>query len=241
VSDSPAVAGPHPVELAGLLHELSALLLAADDVTQALDRLAVFASGAVPSAVRCSVTLIAEGEPLSLAASGPRAQAFDELQHRNGHGPGLDAARTRTLVTVADLTTDPRWPDLADCARAEGVRSMVAIPLDVERSSVGALSVFMADPHGVDPGLLLTAMAIVNQAEILLTELGRRAALIEGATVDRAAGVIIAQRGCGVREAYEVLRDTAQRLGLDRRVVAERLIAAAARVRAATPDRAATP
>jgi len=41
--------------------------------------------------------------------------------------------------------------------------------------------------------------------------------------------VIIAQRGCGVQEAYEVLRDTAQRLGLDRRTVAERLIAAAAR------------
>jgi AmiR/NasT family two-component response regulator len=72
-------------------------------------------------------------------------------------------------------------------------------------------------------------MAIVNQAEVLLAELSRREALHDGAAVDRAVGVIIAQRGCGVHEAYDVLRETSQRLGLDRNAVAERLIAAAAR------------
>ena len=87
----------------------------------------------------------------------------------------------------------------------------------------------MGEPGGIDPELLLTAMAMVSQAEVILGELRRREGLREGATVDRAAGVIIAQRGCGVQEAYDVLRDTAQRLGMDRQAVAERLIAAAAR------------
>jgi AmiR/NasT family two-component response regulator len=71
-------------------------------------------------------------------------------------------------------------------------------------------------------------MAIVSQAELLLGEIRRRSALGGGATVDRAAGVIIAQRGCGVREAYDVLEDTANRLGLDQYAVANRLVAAAA-------------
>jgi len=53
-----APAGPHPVELAGLLHELTARLLGADDVPQALDRLAAFAAATVPGALRCSVALI---------------------------------------------------------------------------------------------------------------------------------------------------------------------------------------
>jgi hypothetical protein len=224
--DPPA---PHPVELAGLLHELSVHLLAADDLSRALDRLAVFAAGAVPGVLRCSVTLIADGEPLTLAASGPQAQALDDLQYAIGQGPGLDAARARTLVSTQDLPADPRWPELADCARAQGVHSVAAVPLDVQRSSVGAMTLFVAQPHGIDPDLLLTAMAIVNQAEVLLAELTRREALSEDATVDRAVGVIIAQRGCGVREAYDVLRDTAQRLGMDRRSVAKRLVAAAAR------------
>jgi hypothetical protein len=41
--------------------------------------------------------------------------------------------------------------------------------------------------------------------------------------------VIIAQRNCGVQDAYAFLQDTAQRLGLDRRTLADRLIAAVAR------------
>jgi len=109
------------------------------------------------------------------------------------------------------------------------VHGIVAIPMDVQRTSVGSLSLFVGTPGGIGPEWLLTAMAVVSQAEVLLGELRRREGRREGATVDRAAGVIIAQRGCGVQEAYEVLRDTAQRLGLDRRTVAERLIAAAAR------------
>jgi ANTAR domain/GAF domain len=220
--------GPHPVELAGLLHELSALLLSADDLSQALHRLAAFTARAVPGARRCSVVLIGERAPLTVAASGAHAQAFDDLQYTTGQGPGLDAARTRTLVTAHDVARDPRWPELSDCARAEGLHAVAAIPLDVQRSWVGALSLYARRGEGIGPDLLLTAMALVGQAEVLLGELRRRAALGEGATVDRAAGVIIAQRGCGVHEAYDVLEDTANRLGLDRHTVADRLVAAAA-------------
>lgn len=216
------------MEVAGLLHELSVLLLGADDVPQALDRLAVFAAGVVPGAVRCSVALIGEGGPPTLAASGSRAQALDDLQYATGDGPSLEAARTRAVVAVHDLSTDGRWPELAERARAEDVHAVASIPLDLRRAAVGAVTLFATQP-GIDPEALLTAMAVVGQAELLLGEVHRRAGLCAGSTVDRAAGVIIAQRGCGVREAYDVLRDTSQRLGLPREEVAERLIAAAAR------------
>jgi hypothetical protein len=225
----PPGGGLHAVELAAQLHELSVQILTADEVGQALDRLVTFAAVAVPGALRCSVVLIGDGEPLTRAAAGAGAEALDDLQYELGHGPGLEAARTRSLVTAPDLASDARWPGLADCARADGVRAVAAIPLDVPRSAVGSLSVYLAEPGGVDPELLITVMALSNQAEVLLGELRRREAHGAGAIVDRAAGVIIAQRGCGVHEAYDVLQETAQRLGLDQRAVAERLIAAAAR------------
>lgn len=221
--------GPHPMELAALLNELSIRLLSADDVAQALDRLVTFAAGAVPGAVRCSVVLIGDGEPLIRATAGAGGDDLDERQYESGHGPGLEAARTRAVVTASDLTGDARWPDLAEPARSAGVRAVAAVPLDVPRSSVGSLSVYLAEDGPVGPELLIVTMALVNQAEVLLDELRRREALGEGATVDRAVGVIIAQRGCGVHEAYDVLQETSQRLGMDRRAVAERLIAAAAR------------
>ena len=226
--ESTTPAGLQAVELAGLLHELSVRLLAAEDLPAAVRRLAEFAQRAVPGAVRCSVVLIGDGEPLLHGAAGHTGQAFDDVQFASGEGPGLEATRGRSLVTAQDLAGDPRWPHLAACALEQGLHSVAAIPLEVRRSSVGALSLFLSRPGAVDPDLLLTTMAIVGQAEVLLGEVHRRAGLREGAVVDQAVGVIIAQRGGGVQEAYDVLRDTAQRLGLDRQVVAERLIAAAA-------------
>ncbi|WP_433375998.1 ANTAR domain-containing protein [Actinoplanes sp. CA-142083] len=225
---SAALSGPHAVELAGLLHELSVRLLGAESFASALERLAALAIGAVPGVVRCSVALIGEGGPLTCTAAGPSGEGVDELQYALSTGPGLHAARTRALVTVNDLTTDERWPELAEPARAEGVRAVVAVPLDVPRAEVGAVSLYLDGPGNLGPDLLLTAMALVNHAEVLLGELRRRDETSTDAAVDRAVGVIIAQRGCGVREAYDVLGETAQRLGLDRRAVADRLIAAAA-------------
>jgi GAF domain-containing protein len=222
--------GPHPLELAGLLHELSALLLSAEGFTPGLERLARFAANTVPGAVRCSVALIGEGGPPAQAGHGSAGQAVDDLQYATGTaGPGLEAARTRTLVTVPDLASDQRWPQLAEAARSEGVHGVAAVPLDLPRAEVGALSLYFDEPGAPGPDRLLIAMALANQAEVLLDELRRRETLSAGATVDQAIGVIIAQRGCGVREAHDVLRDTAQRLGLDRRAVADRLLAAAAR------------
>jgi hypothetical protein len=222
------LSGPHAVEIAGLLHELTARLLGADSFAEAVERLAAFGASAVPGAVRCSVTLIGEGGPATITGHGPAGQQLDEVQYAVGGGPGLDAARTRTLVTSPDLARDERWPPLAAVAAESGARSVVAVPIDVQRVSVGALSLYAGRPGAIAPSTMVTAMAVANQAEVLLGELRRRDAQIEGATVDRAAGVIIAQRNCGVQEAYAFLQDTAQRLGLDRRTVAERLIAAVA-------------
>lgn len=226
----PAAAEPHAVELAGLLHELTVRLLSADRLTQALDRLAAFGASALPGDVmRCSVVLISEGGPLVSAAAGLPAETFDQQQYAQSTGPGLEAARTRSLVTVADLAADPRWPALQEAAVADGLGAVVAVPLDVRRSSVGSISLYSSAVGDLAPELLLTAMAVAGHAEVLLGELHRREALTEGAEVDRAIGVIIAQRGCGVQEAYAVLEESAQRLGLDRRTVAERLLTAAAR------------
>lgn len=221
--------GPHPLELAGLLHEVTVRLLTADSLHQALDRFAVFAAVTLPGIVRCSVVLISEGGPLTAAGAGPAGETFDREQYAGSAGPGMEAARTRGVVTAVDLPADPRWPELAAAARADGLRSVAAIPLDVRRSAVGAISIYPDRAGEVDPEVLVTTMALAGQAEVLLGELHRREALTEGAEVDRAVGVIIAQRGCGVQEAYAVLEESAQRLGLDRCTVAGRLVAAAAR------------
>ncbi|PRX25381.1 AmiR/NasT family two-component response regulator [Actinoplanes italicus] len=217
------------MELAGLLHELTVRLLSADSLNQALDRLAAFVTATLPGVARCAVVLIGEGGPLTSAGSGTAGETFDHLQYAGSAGPGLEAARTRAVVTSGDLTGDDRWPELCEAARSDGLRAVAAVPMDVRRTAVGAVSVYLDRAGEVGPEVLVTVMAMAGQAEVLLGELHRREALTEGAEVDRAAGVIIAQRGCGVQEAYAILHESAQRLGLPQAAVAERLVAAAAR------------
>jgi hypothetical protein len=236
---------PHAVELAGLLHELTASLISAESMPVAMDRLAVLAAGAVPGVAACSVTLIGDGAPRVYACSAPSARVLDDIQFASGGGPGLDATRTRTVVTCADLAEDDRWPEIARCAGETGLHAVAALPLDLQRNTVGALTLFGSAPGGVGPPWLIMAMAVVGQAEVLLGEVARRtdqaattadlvASMRGGATVDHAVGVIVAQRGCGVQEAYGVLHETAQRLGLRPREVAEKLVQSAVR-RAESP------
>ena len=242
----PAPHTPHPVELAGLLHELTSLLITADTMADAMDRLAAFAVDAVPGATVCSVTLIGDGAPRVHACSEAAARTLDDVQFATGRGPGLDATRTRTVVTCDDLAADERWPEFARSARDVGVHSVAALPLDIRRHTVGALNLFGSAPGGIDPSALIIAMAVVGQAEVLLSEVARRneqnatttdlvTSLRSGATIDHAIGVIVAQRGCGVQDAYAVLHDTSRRLGLRPHEVAERLVQAAVRN---APDRA---
>jgi hypothetical protein len=237
-AQAPSLDQPHPVELAGLLHELTALLLDAVDLQEGLTRLAAFTARSLPGTFRCSVTLIGDGTPMTMAASGRRGDELDDVQYATGQGPGLDATRTRTLVTCADLGADDRWPALSACAKRFGVGAVTSVPLDVRRHSVGALNLYAAE--SVEPSQLLTAMAVAGQSELLLAEVLRRTAqasttadlvgsLREGATVDHAIGVIVAQRGCDVGAAYAILQDTAERLDLRLDVVAERLLATASR------------
>ncbi len=233
----PAEPGPHPVELAGLLHELTAQLLAAADVQDAVDRLAAFARQALPAVARCCVALVGEGLPSTRAAAGDDIGGLDDPAHADGPAP--DAIRTRELVTTPDLGADPRWPALAAAAPAAGL-SVASVPLDVRRQSVGALTLLVPGRDRLEPGLLVTAMALAGQAEVLLGEVLRRGALAQqtaglitslraGAGLDHAVGVIVAQRGCGLPEAYAFLHETARRLGLAPDAVAGKIVDAAAR------------
>jgi hypothetical protein len=240
IRPSPQIDQPHPVELAGLLHEVTALLLDAVDLPDGLERLAAFTAGSLPGILRCSVTLIGDGVPMTLAASSARGRELDDVQYATGQGPGLDAMRTRTVVTCQDLAADDRWPAVSACAATLGVRSVASVPLDVQRHSVGALNLFVPDADGIGPPLLVTTMALTGQAELLLAEVHRRVtqatvtadlvtSLRAGATIDHAIGVIVAQRGCDVRQASAILHETADRLDLRPVVVAERLLATASR------------
>jgi GAF domain-containing protein len=232
------------VEIVALLRELTAQLIASQDLDQALDHLTRTTAGLVDGPAWCGVTLVRAGGPTTAAASEPLPANLDQAQYRAGDGPCLLAVRSREMVLVEDLAAEQRWPDWCRHALDSGVRAVLSVPIDIDDHIVGALNLYAGRVAGFPPDLELTAMLVAEHAALLLAAVldrsrlaglteDLRSALGDGETVNRAIGIVMAQRGCSAEDALEVLRQAATRLHQPLSLVAERLVETIAQ-RAAT-------
>jgi GAF domain-containing protein len=78
----------------------------------------------------------------TIAASGPVPERLDALQHQLDTGPCLTAAREQAVVRIDDIATDRRWETFRAAALRSGVGSMLCLPLRVDTSVLGTLSLY---------------------------------------------------------------------------------------------------
>ena len=227
--------GLHVVEVAAVLRQLTARLIASDDLDEALEELVETTAELVHGPSWCAVTLIRGGGPSTAAASTGLPAGLDEVQYRHSDGPGLQAIRTRELVISPDLARERRWPAWRRMALDHGVHGALAVPVDIDEHVIGALNLYCGAPDRFGADVGFTAMLVAEHAGLLLAAVldrGRLAglaaelseALADGEAVNRAIGIMMAQRGCSGEAALEVLRSTAGRLHLPLSTVAERLV-----------------
>jgi GAF domain-containing protein len=225
----------HVVEIVALLRELTARLITIDDLDQALESLVTTTARVVPGRSWCGITLLRAGAPGTEAASSPLPAGVDEIQYRTGDGPALAAVRTREMVVVGDLAADTRWRRWREAAVGNGISGVLSVPLDIDDHVIGALTLYAGEPHAFSPDVQLAAMLVAEHAGLLLAAVldrGRLAglaadlhdALASGDTVNRAIGIVMAQRGCPAEDALGVLRQASVTLHAPLYEVAERLV-----------------
>ncbi|WP_238010320.1 GAF and ANTAR domain-containing protein [Dactylosporangium sp. AC04546] len=225
----------HTVEIAAVLRQLTARLIASDDLDEALEDLVETAADLVDGASWCAVTLVRAGGPSTAAASSGLPEALLDSQYDSGTGPSMEAIRSRDLILSDDLAVDTRWPRWRERALDAGVRGVLTVPVDIDEQVIGALTVYSAAAGSFTTDVGLTAMLVAEHAGLLLSAVldrGRQAglhaqleeALADGETVNRAVGIMMVQRACSADSALEVLRSTAGRLQLPLTTVAQRLV-----------------
>jgi GAF domain-containing protein len=227
----------HVVEIAALLRELTARLIASEDLDNALEALVTTTARAVPGRSWCGITLIRAGAPSTEAASSPLPAEVDEIQYRTGDGPALAAIRDREMVIVGELRTETRWPRWCGVASGNGVEGVLSMPLDIDDHVIGALNLYAGEPNAFSADVQLAAMLVAEHAGLLLATVldrGRLAglaadladALASGESVNRAIGIVMAQRGCRGEEALDVLLQASVTLRAPLHEVADRLVSA---------------
>lgn len=209
-----------PLDLATAYAELQNLVLDGPDVAHFLQELSVLAAAIVPG-THCGITLRRDGQVASVAGNDDVAMRMDELQYLQGRGPCLQAMTTHQRVDVPDMRVEERWGDYRSHALANGVGSVVSLPLEVDGRSVGALNLFGSTARAFTEPDVERAQAFTDQAGTALTILLRHArrltlddqlreALATRAVIDQALGVLMHAERISATAAFEILRRASQ-------------------------------
>jgi len=163
-----------------------------------------------------------------VATTSPVPQRLDELQQREGAGPCLDAARSQAVVRVEDAVTDGRWPTFAEMATDAGVRSMLCLPLHVDTTTFGTLSVYADTPRAFKDVTESVARVLAVLAAITLSESRGRSnlerALASRDLIGQAKGIIMQARRITADEAFALMVRRSQKTNTKLVEVAESVV-----------------
>lgn len=194
-------------------------LLDSADMTVFLQRLVEISCtelGQGTGDARCSVTVVRHRRPVTVCNSDLEVAGMDEIQYASGQGPCLEALRTGHPVEVRDLRDEIRWPKYVRAMTGSPMRSILAIPIPLKTAAAAALNCYSPYPGPVPyevKDALLQFAEVAAQAVLLSVKLQAQAdraadlaAALESRTaINLAAGVIMAQTGCGQQQAVEIL------------------------------------
>jgi GAF domain/ANTAR domain len=155
-----------------------------------------------------------------LAAADPVSEHLEELQFVLGEGPCVDAASARRPVLVSDLAGEgpSRWPMYSAAAQETGVRAIFAFPLQVGAAQLGVLDLFRAEPGPLSAPELAHALAVADNAVVILLDGQERdasgedmpppasAALAAPLELFQAQGMVMVQVGGDLAEAMARIR-----------------------------------
>jgi GAF domain-containing protein len=193
-----------------------------------LDAITAHAAAAHPAAKDAGLILLIGGKLIPQATTGKAPQILDIQQQETGQGPCIEAAREQTLICVNDLRRDARWPEFSAKAQACGISSMLCAPLWISERTLGALTLYAAQPaafsaHDERIIELFATLAALALAEAQRTE-HLRSALVNRDVIGQAKGIIMERYKTTPDAAFSTLTRSSQNRNIKLHEVARQLI-----------------
>jgi hypothetical protein len=199
------------------LHEL---VLNSSDVEDFLNELARVSARSLSEPgdeVLCSITLLRRRKGATVASSGPDAQAIGQIEYQFSDSPSIAACFDQGTVHIPDVDDDGRWPEYSTAVLAQGVRSVLALPFQLEGETKAALLLYSRRPYRFEGRVLEFAQDFVSQTSLALrlavrfahyseTAANLRATLQSRTVIDMAVGIIMAQNRCSQDGAFGILK-----------------------------------
>jgi hypothetical protein len=228
---------PSPTEA---LARAAAALVSDHDLTGVLADLLSDAQAAMSAEAVGLLVYTQPGHLELLTASSHATTELELFQIQERTGPCVDAMMTASPVWESGTERlESRWPLVGRAIAEAGYVAVHAYPLRWRERGIGALNVFYAEPPTDSPALRLLGQAFADMAtlvvlhpeEVSASDIVARTerALAGRNVVEQAKGVIAYLDNVPIDDAYLLLRERAERDGVNLTVMAQRVLDQAAR------------
>lgn len=222
--------GDEPGALSDTLAEISSLLLSEDSTQAMLARIVRAAVRTIPNCDLGGMSLKKDGEIVTRAATEPAVQEVDDRQYESG-GPCVESMKVGIPVQIHDMSHESRWTEFSSAALANGIHSVLSLPLVSREASLGALNLYSKVADGFTEGDLQVGTVFATQASVTLANsqayeasvelsLQLREALDSRAVIDQAKGILMEREHCEAQRAFDILRKVSQQTNRKLRDVA---------------------
>ncbi len=220
-----------PHESVEKLARVSKLLRTQRTLPAKLETVVDLAKRTAPNCDAAGISLLIEQEPTTTAVSSRLAVEIDLVQYQTGQGPCLDAISGANVVRIDVLDRDSRFTRFAPGALALDINSVLSIPLNAPRGTVGALNLYSHQPNAFDARTVEVVQPLADYAADAIStsplyaySLDMVDGLVESmesrALIDQAAGVLMGIEELAAEEALDRLRELALVSGESMRTVA---------------------
>lgn len=176
-------------------------------------------------------------DELELIAATSEASSIVELMQLSAHaGPCIECFVTGTVVSVPVIDEAPeKWRDFIDSAAQQGFRSVLAVPMRLRDTRIGALNLLRTEEGALSERDVRVAQALADVATIgilherMLTESDAIRAQLQSALnsrvmIEQAKGVLAYLDNSSTDEAFTKIRAYARNKRMLLSVVAEQVV-----------------
>ncbi|WP_420096435.1 GAF and ANTAR domain-containing protein [Brevibacterium sediminis] len=234
MKDTVAASDPHRESVAELLIRL---LASEDELGSFVDELAFMAAAEIgqDSPVSCGIMLVRNRRSTIVRGSDDAARRFEDIHTYLGAGPRVEAKKTGAIICVEDADEEKRWRDFMEIAVLHDLRSLVAVPLDIDDTAQAVMTFYTMQPHSFREPTLSAVQRFVEPVKRSLRVAVRTARFAEAAehrqramesrtVIDVAIGITMAQAACSQDEAVAILKRASSHRNIKLRTLAGDLV-----------------
>jgi GAF domain-containing protein len=174
------------------------------------------------------VNLYVRGRFQPQAVLGQAPPVLDALQQRTDDGPCVVSSRDQQVVRIRDLSAETRWPEFCERALDLGVRAMLCLPLWVDATRLGSLSLYSAEPRDFPDRDGRVASLLATHAALALSDALRvenlRRAIAGRDVIGQAKGILMERERITADEAFRRLTAVSQATNVKVADVAARFV-----------------